>query len=418
MFALKFPREYCCCKYSMMKMRRVRYHYAVALLVLVAWAIVYVLLNNRPLDFGEERSRALPVRSPISTNIGNRDTKKEGNLLEPCEESTNIVFIKVHQAGGGVVANILQRFGDHRNLTFVLPKDDRTDSAGWPYCFHTNHMLPSSNGRYNILCNHAVYNRREFNKIMPKDTNYVTILRHPEQHFETLFNHYRFAEKLGIHSRDPFRSFLQKPEEFISRFASNENERFLLHNPMAYDLGFDPENFTNEEAVFSLINDIQKSFKLVMISDYLDESLVLLKRQMCWELDDVIYYKPSDAKIHSEHRSEVSSDLREKLQKWNFVDNILYRHFNKTFWKMVRSQGDDFYEEVEQLRTKNRQIFDFCMAEKRIRPTLGSNDHVITKPETLKLPFDAGICTKLDTSVPDYTKYLRAKPNQYIKWEL
>ena len=30
---------------------------------------------------------------------------------------------------------------------------------------------------------------------------------------------------------------------------------------------------------------------MVLIMEYFDESLVLLKRELCWELDDVVYFK-------------------------------------------------------------------------------------------------------------------------------
>ncbi|XP_006821250.1 galactose-3-O-sulfotransferase 2-like [Saccoglossus kowalevskii] len=403
MFAFKFARDLASCKYNM-RCKRVRYFYGVAIVVCTVWTLVYIVLNGTLLNL-EEKDSTMAVDIDIANNYKQREMVPVSN--QPCEESTNIAFIKVHSASGAVIANILQRFGDSRNLTFILPKEKNTDSAGWPYCFHTNHMLPSTSGNYNILCNHAVYNRREFDKIMPKDTAYVTILRNPRHHFEALFNSYRFGRMLGIHANDPLHEFLNRPDEYVSSVTSTD--RFLLQNPMAYDLGFDPEFFKDEDAIMTFIKDIENNFKLVMISDYMEESLVLLKRQMCWTLDEVIYYELSTAKIHSEYRSEMTNGLRDKLREWNFADHALYQHFNKTFWKRVHAEGEDFSQEVEHLRYRNRQIYDFCMMEK-----LNHSN----KFTTVKLPFDKTICEKLDTSVPEYTNILRNKPNQYLKWEL
>ena len=39
------------------------------------------------------------------------------------------------------------------------------------------------------------------------------------------------------------------------------------------------------------INDLAEKIDLVLIMEYFDESLVLLKRELCWDLDDVVYFK-------------------------------------------------------------------------------------------------------------------------------
>lgn len=39
------------------------------------------------------------------------------------------------------------------------------------------------------------------------------------------------------------------------------------------------------------IDELAEKIDLVLIMEYFDESLVLLKRELCWELDDVVYFK-------------------------------------------------------------------------------------------------------------------------------
>ena len=39
------------------------------------------------------------------------------------------------------------------------------------------------------------------------------------------------------------------------------------------------------------IDELAEKIDLVLITEYFDESLVLLKRELCWELDDVVYFK-------------------------------------------------------------------------------------------------------------------------------
>ena len=60
---------------------------------------------------------------------------------------------------------------------------------------------------------------------------------------------------------------------------------------MAFDLGLEQENFSNEEEITELIENISKRFDLVLIAEYFDESLVLMKRMLCWDFEDIVYVK-------------------------------------------------------------------------------------------------------------------------------
>ena len=46
------------------------------------------------------------------------------------------------------------------------------------------------NQHINMVADHVMYNRTEFEEIMPNDTVYITSLREPVSHFKSLFNHH------------------------------------------------------------------------------------------------------------------------------------------------------------------------------------------------------------------------------------
>eukprot|EP00058_Branchiostoma_floridae_P015327 XP_002600815.1 hypothetical protein BRAFLDRAFT_75900 [Branchiostoma floridae] len=193
---------------------------AMCVLAAVSWAAFYVFLTRKIFVEDKDVSRAASSGLPVLT-LGrlaeDRNHQETIPGIRRCEEQTKIVFISVHMAKGDVVTNILQRFGDLRNLTFVLPKEEGDENTGWPQCFQTNHMLPSRTGSYDILCNHAVYNPRIMNLVMPK-APYVTILRRPESQFPALFHRYHLAQRMGILASDPLKEFLLQPGEYIHRF--------------------------------------------------------------------------------------------------------------------------------------------------------------------------------------------------------
>ncbi|XP_019634509.1 PREDICTED: uncharacterized protein LOC109477607 [Branchiostoma belcheri] len=131
---------------------------AMCVLAAVSWAAFYVFLTRRIFVEDKDVNRAaaaveLPAVPPQAVGWTGRLAvdRNHKEIIIPgegrCEEQTKIVFISVHMAKGDVVTNILQRFGDLRNLTFVLPKEEGDENTGWPQCFQTNHMLPSRTGR-------------------------------------------------------------------------------------------------------------------------------------------------------------------------------------------------------------------------------------------------------------------------------
>ena len=82
-----------------------------------------------------------------------------------------------------------------------------------------------------------------------------------------------------------------------------------------------------------------------MISDYFDESVVLLKRLLCWEFDDILYHK-ANKRIDEERAVDLSEDAKENIKRWNKADVFLYQHFNQTFWRKIQLEGEDFYNDL------------------------------------------------------------------------
>jgi hypothetical protein len=66
----------------------------------------------------------------------------------------------------------------------------------------------------------------------------------------------------------------------------------LIHNSFAYDLGIQTDSEVaalkaSPEKLQAKLEEFAKAFATVVITDYMEESLLLLKRDHCWQLDDV-----------------------------------------------------------------------------------------------------------------------------------
>jgi hypothetical protein len=119
--------------------------------------------------------------------------------------------------------------------------------------------------------------------LMPSDTIYVTILRHPVQLFESMYQYYRLERFYKF----PFDQFgnesatLPVFDRFVGKIGPNQ---------MFFDLGYSMHDHS-PAVIKAYIDLIEKHFDLIMIEEQFDESIILLKNLLCWKMDDVVTFK-------------------------------------------------------------------------------------------------------------------------------
>ncbi|XP_066300955.1 galactose-3-O-sulfotransferase 2-like [Branchiostoma lanceolatum] len=278
----------------------------------------------------------------------------------------NVVFLKVHKAASTTVASIFQRFGWKNNLTFVLPTHYR-DYIGWPHHIKPQDILPSPTGGYNILCDHVVYDDRILRTLMPDDTVSVAILREPLSHLKSVFHWWHLEQKYNISSHsgsDVVSSFLDNPVYYETRFSSNvENLRPFVYtrNFQSYDFGFPIHLSDHDQVVQKFLETVKTQFDLVMIMEYFDESLVLLKRLLCWDLADILYLGFQRSRSYSYKTAKISTETVEKHRQWSKVDYNMYDYFNESLWKMIQDEEQrGFHSEVRHFRSVLQEVKEYC----------------------------------------------------------
>ena len=239
---------------------------------------------------------------------------------------------------------------------------------------------------------------------MPPDTKFITILRHPVSRFESAFLFEDFPSFLGISSAsNPLYQFLQQ----IDKFKPEISTMYTLRNGMSFDLGLEPEEFDKAEVITALITSVEKDFDLVLIMEYFDESLILLKQLFCWSLDDVLYLK-HNSRLKSFKRHHIPRQFRNAFLDWNKADVLLYQYFNQTFWKKVNSQDENFWSEVKLLKQKSLALEKECRIpgehrdhHKRTVSKLVLNPNVVQNRKQL--------CQDLVQDEDAYFEYFRGK---------
>ncbi len=254
--------------------------------------------------------------------------------------------------------NILLRFGEKHQLRFALP-NGRNDFF-YPSSFFRTQVKSYQPGLcYNIVCNHMRFNAPEVEKLLPADAFFFTILRDPAELFESSFHYYKayVPQTWRIPGENQLEEFLNDPNRYFNPQGINA---FYFKNLQFFDLGFENNLESDDVRVQETIEYIENRFELVLISDHFEESLILLKDALCWQMDDLLFFKLNARNVMSV--SPMSPELRTRARDWNGADWRLYLHFNATLWARVENYGRSRMEEqVRELRRRNAEMEAICI---------------------------------------------------------
>ena len=308
----------------------------------------------------------LPIHRSTSKLVAELQKKITGTGVLPalpasgCQPAHHIYFLRTHKTGSSSTGTILLRYGVNRNRKIVLDPD--LADMHWPAPLVLNEvssLVKSDEAK--IFASHIRFNKGPVNSAFPKpEAKYITILRHPVSQFKSAWMFYKISELAHI-PKSAMNTFLKSPDalqEIQKRLNKTRYPERYFHfaNSNLYDLGLEQENIQNMKLVKSYIDKMEREFDLVMITEYFDESMILLKRLLCWEFEDIVYFKLRSRKKSITFEKEVENNIL----TWNRADAILFDHFNKTFWKKVRDAGSTFAEELETFRKINQEYQGSC----------------------------------------------------------
>ncbi|XP_045152377.1 galactose-3-O-sulfotransferase 2 [Echinops telfairi] len=283
-----------------------------------------------------------------------------GNAKPPV---TNIMFLKTHKTASSTVLNVLFRFAETHNLSVALPEGSRFH-LGYPWLFLARYVegvraavggwgaLPG--GQRPGLC-------PQVQKIMPKDTFYLSIVRNPVAQLESSFAYYKEYVPAFRAARN-LSTFLEAPQTFYGAQPGLLNA--YARNNMWFDFGLEPNSVDADgPAVHEQLLELERRFDLVLIADYFDESMVLLRRVLHWAPDDVAYF-PLNARSPRAVAHLTPRD-QERARRWCALDWRLYEHFNRTFWARVDAElgARRLRAEVAQLRARRAVLSRLCLQD-------------------------------------------------------
>ena len=335
----------------------------------------------------------------------------------PSNYKQHIGFLKVHKAASTTTQGILLRNGWVWNLTFILPPEfgpffypniiSLYDSV------NNENILPSPPGRkYDILCHHVVYDKDAWAKVLPADAAIIGTIREPLAHFRSVVWYFSPLVLMNMRnsSDDPIAEFLSS-----KKLREEQSPQYtFLNNRLSFEYGVPVNVITsrNITAFNAYVNDVlDKEFSVVIIAERFNEGLVLMKRMLNWNLQDILYTLKN--RNEGQPIITVTEDHREMHKEYSSLDYLLYEHFVNRFNRQIELVGKSFQREVEQFKKIREDVETFCHD---VNP---HNDFVAVPESEFNAEFrvDTFVCELMHIGEIPFTQKIRARQYGAALWK-
>ena len=323
----------------------------------------------------------------------------------------HVFFLKTHKTGSTTLYSILAEFCRNQHLFPLMPRGAHINIF---YPRLQTRMLELFPGvaKYDMVFNHQIFDPAIYD-YLHNDTFTFTIIRKPRENFISSFNYWSqiggWQYLVGIPGPDKLFSYFLNPRKYEpdNVFMSFTNNR------QSVDLGFDVRNhrFNDTEYIKTFIRRLDRYFDLVLIFEYYNESLVMLKRWLGWTTKDILYFKKLKFTnlAESQKRTTTMTEGQERLfDAVTPADNALYDHFLSVF-KEKMSKEKHLKEEVEEFRQVLHKVTVFC----------GSADHVQLNIPAGRWTDQVSIlrpnCHFLLLDEQNFTQFLKTNNRKYLK---
>ncbi|XP_023321017.1 galactosylceramide sulfotransferase [Eurytemora carolleeae] len=278
------------------------------------------------------------------------------DTYKTCKPIHKIGFLKIHKCASSSVQNIILRYALKNQLNVVLPtRGNYLGNIKNPFSREMLRGTPWEEAEleYDIFCLHTVWNQSEVEKTLGEGASYVTMIRDPVDIFESAWG---YAQLSNFYKMD-LETFALSPKTGL--LAEENPTKTFGQNQILRDFGLHPDNFTNGLAVEEKIKQIEDKFNLVLLAERFQESMILMKNELCWDYRDVINMKLNARQELK--KTSLSPKAREALEKYLSQDYLVYNHFKKIFEKKVEMFGKEKMEkELNILDHANKNIREVC----------------------------------------------------------
>ena len=280
---------------------------------------------------------------------------------ENIAQEKTLIHFHIPKTAGTTLDSILRRNFPESAVVFLNVTIN-------PQCVDEFKHLPEKRRReIRYLGGHMPFGLHEH---LPHSSTYITLLRDPID--RVISEYYYVLETPGNVGHDEVTSKGISLQDYVCNgvlpFAPNAQTR-LISGVLWRDLLTDSAPPTSNIVEIAKKN-LGEHFLLVGLTGRFDESLILLKRNLGWRNQDILYVKHKVGRIRPT-KDDIANDTLKIIEKYNELDMELYEFAKHNFEKLILEQGFSFKRELQTFRLYNKLYGSKFYSKVSLLPRIG-----------------------------------------------
>lgn len=269
-------------------------------------------------------------------------------LTTRCNRSSDsIIFVKTHKTAGSTVSSILHRYcAEMGNVSCYVPHAPG-GTVTRPSLSNRSLHLYNPGEHVSVHAQHTSYWPNFLHRLVPSPAPIVTIVRHPVSRFLSSWEYHKFKWRRWSNIFDIVRKLPKEREKLPSDFRYYVEHESLHKELCPHQPEWAVSNSSEPSCIQTLRDMISGRLALILLTERLDEGLVLLSRMMGWSLRTVVYSSMKVSNTHSRHNSP-ESDVAASIERWLPEDMLLYRVAAALLNRRIESQDESFQQELRE----------------------------------------------------------------------
>ena len=192
-------------------------------------------------------------------------------------------------------------------------------------------------------------------RLLPQPFTYITILREPVSRIISLY-HYSQTNPTAYYHKHAINKSL---EEFALKTPlmelDNGQVRFLAGDEESYFINRTPVGECRRELLEAAQKNMEKYFSFIGITEYFDQSILLLSKKMRWRSS--LFLRRNSTNRKKSYQAQIPETLRQEIAHKNSLDIQLYEHAKKIFFRDLQKLNLDSSQYIQDFQKRN-QLFN------------------------------------------------------------
>ncbi|MEL6441277.1 MAG: sulfotransferase family 2 domain-containing protein [Cyanobacteria bacterium J06621_8] len=240
-----------------------------------------------------------------------------------------VIFLHIPKAAGTTLRDILCRQYKKEYIYELDSKNFLQSQEDF------KQLDPKEKDKIQLLMGHMYFGLHEF---MSLPSTYITMLRNP---IKKVISYYYFVSKLTTH---PDYELIKSQNISLKEYCimkrpnmCNAQTRFLAGENFS-EVNNEPEMLEQAK------RNLQDYFSIVGITERFNETLILMKQKLGWDLNPY-YYKRNTNRTDSYAKLNISDDTLETIREYNQLDIELYEYACERFEHDLSLNSDNGFKQ-------------------------------------------------------------------------